>query len=674
MFTKSKLGLAVLAVLSLSDEALGRIRLLERDNRSVLLHPRRFGRENPPVIEKLSKACDGQVCGNLAGAAITPLLAAQPECSQQDMADQIIDAAQQFDEATRANMIALAVEYRQAEKNTPPDFTTNPPTPRNSVFCQKAPKNAELNGLVQSQDPANGDIFFDPLTKASVKRGDQPNTFPFGQSADNGGGNNNGTNTGNNNGTDAGDIGGSNNGTEIGTNNGNAGGAAGNSGNSSALPPCEATVTVTVAPTATPSSGANNGNAGGAAGAIGDFGSCSVPEIEFAVGFDNRKETSFQPVDKESFDHGSAQAFNIIAQFVCDTLTNKCQADQTAKDTCKKAQDAGNAATAKTGAQADAFNAAFGKTTNFANVQPIDDQGRPVGSATGGDGNTGTGNTGNSTDTGAGNGTGNTGNSTDDTGAGDGDSNSNGGASGAIGDFGSCSVPEIEFGVGFDKRKETSFQPIDKDSFDHGSAQAFNIIAQFVCDTLTNKCQADQTAKDTCKKAQDAGNAATAKTGAQADAFNAAFGKTTNFADVQPIDDQGRPVGSATGGDGNASTGNTGNSTDDTDAGDANTGTTSNTGAGNTDTGAGAGAGGNLQTFNEALGGVAAPTVTASGDEKFQVEGNDSFTALRNAVVRSCDVQNNKCSNAANASGNKGDLTVANCNAQQQRCIAAAPQ
>ena len=51
----------------------------------------------------------------------------------------------------------------------------------------------------------------------------------------------------------------------------------------------------------------NNGNAGGnagannggaAAGAIGDFGSCSVPEVEFGVGFDGRKETSFQPVDK----------------------------------------------------------------------------------------------------------------------------------------------------------------------------------------------------------------------------------------------------------------------------------------------------------------------------------------------------------------------------------------
>ena len=35
-----------------------------------------------------------------------------------------------------------------------------------------------------------------------------------------------------------------------------------------------------------------------AAPAIGNFGSCSVPQIEFGAGFDNRKETSFEPVDK----------------------------------------------------------------------------------------------------------------------------------------------------------------------------------------------------------------------------------------------------------------------------------------------------------------------------------------------------------------------------------------
>lgn len=31
---------------------------------------------------------------------------------------------------------------------------------------------------------------------------------------------------------------------------------------------------------------------------IGDFGSCTVPQIKFATGFDNRKETAFEPVDQ----------------------------------------------------------------------------------------------------------------------------------------------------------------------------------------------------------------------------------------------------------------------------------------------------------------------------------------------------------------------------------------
>ncbi len=32
-------------------------------------------------------------------------------------------------------------------------------------------------------------------------------------------------------------------------------------------------------------------------GTVGNFGSCSTPKIEFGVGFDNRKETSFRPAD-----------------------------------------------------------------------------------------------------------------------------------------------------------------------------------------------------------------------------------------------------------------------------------------------------------------------------------------------------------------------------------------
>jgi hypothetical protein len=87
-------ALVVLSVFSLSDVAFGRIRWLERDGNPVFLHPRRFGQEHPAVIDKIHEACPGQVCGVLGGAAITPLIAAQGECTQQDMADRIISQLQ----------------------------------------------------------------------------------------------------------------------------------------------------------------------------------------------------------------------------------------------------------------------------------------------------------------------------------------------------------------------------------------------------------------------------------------------------------------------------------------------------------------------------------------------------------------------------------------------------
>ncbi|KAG8931894.1 hypothetical protein FRC02_001979 [Tulasnella sp. 418] len=76
----------------------------------------------------------------------------------------------------------------------------------------------------------------------------------------------------------------------------------------------------------------------------------------------------------------------------------------------------------------------------------------------------------------------------------------------------------------------------------------------------------------------------------------------------------------------------------------------------------------NLQQFTGQLGGVVAPTVVASGAE-FQVEGNASFKNLQSALVRSCDVQNNKCANASNGAGQSATFSVGDCNAQQQECI-----
>ncbi|KAJ7125544.1 hypothetical protein C8R43DRAFT_1098860 [Mycena crocata] len=179
MISPFQFGVLAVALISASEPVLGGEQWLERDGRAIQLNPRRFGQNHPPVLQKLRAACGHGICAKLAGAAVTPLLAKQPECSQQDFADKIIQTSLQFDAATQANMLAIAIEYRQTEKNTSPDFKTKPPTLRNSVFCQKAPANAGLNGLVQAQDPANGDVFFDPATGQSVQRGAQPNTFPF---------------------------------------------------------------------------------------------------------------------------------------------------------------------------------------------------------------------------------------------------------------------------------------------------------------------------------------------------------------------------------------------------------------------------------------------------------------------------------------------------------------
>ncbi|KAF8256605.1 hypothetical protein EI94DRAFT_1475077, partial [Lactarius quietus] len=77
----------------------------------------------------------------------------------------------------------------------------------------------------------------------------------------------------------------------------------------------------------------------------------------------------------------------------------------------------------------------------------------------------------------------------------------------------------------------------------------------------------------------------------------------------------------------------------------------------------------NLQTFTGSLG-ATAPSVTQTSDGEFQVENNASFKQLNNACQRSCDVQHNQCADAANSSGNKGNLTVAACGMQQNQCSA----
>lgn len=66
-------------------------------------------------------------------------------------------------------------------------------------------------------------------------------------------------------------------------------------GGGSDIQPIGSAVTVTygdmsASPTTTPTPTPN--------GDVGNFGTCTTPQIEFGAGFDGRNETSYRPVDK----------------------------------------------------------------------------------------------------------------------------------------------------------------------------------------------------------------------------------------------------------------------------------------------------------------------------------------------------------------------------------------
>lgn len=321
---------------------------------------------------------------------------------------------------------------------------------------------------------------------------------------------------------------------------------------------------------------------------LGDFGSCTVPEISFGVGFDNRKETSFEPTNLVDYNHGSADNIDIITDFMCDQLVNSCKADATAQATCKQAAAAADTQPPQTGFQADAFNAVMGIKTNFGAIDVVTDQGTTLGvdgtntgaaaaatsaisvatasaaaaaaatttaaavdaissadcppatvtvtvSAAADAADTTTSATVAATTT-----------SVVATAATDAASAASTDSAAQIGDFGSCTIPQIEFGVGFDGRTETAFQPTNQVDYNHGSADNIAVITQFMCNNLVNTCGANDLAKTTCATATTAAANAedgTVPTGKQADAFNAVFGIQTNFAAVDVISNTGVNLG-----------------------------------------------------------------------------------------------------------------------------------
>ncbi|KAM6496957.1 proline-rich protein [Amanita muscaria] len=121
---------------------------------------------------KWEQAClaagGGQQCNPQSVASFTTLLAAAGPCDQQDQADKMIDLAKTLQ--NNGQVIALTQIFAQQPRNTPTSLSV--------PYCQKAPRNAELDGLFQCQFAgANPKVFV-----GGVAVGGQ-GTIPFGHNA-----------------------------------------------------------------------------------------------------------------------------------------------------------------------------------------------------------------------------------------------------------------------------------------------------------------------------------------------------------------------------------------------------------------------------------------------------------------------------------------------------------
>jgi len=77
MFARPALVLLVTQVALLLGGVEARFLIPERDGRAIFA--RRFGQEHPQVIEDLGKACPGQICGVLSGAAVSHRFISPPD-------------------------------------------------------------------------------------------------------------------------------------------------------------------------------------------------------------------------------------------------------------------------------------------------------------------------------------------------------------------------------------------------------------------------------------------------------------------------------------------------------------------------------------------------------------------------------------------------------------------
>ncbi|KAI0600083.1 hypothetical protein F4775DRAFT_91153 [Biscogniauxia sp. FL1348] len=132
---------------------------------------------------------------------------------------------------------------------------------------------------------------------------------------------------------------------------------------------------------------------------------------------------------------------------------------------------------------------------------------------------------------------------------------------------------------------------------------------------------------------------------------NAASGNATNNA----AEDDCEADDAAAAGQ-NASAGNS-------TAGNANSNSNSNANSGATAT-----QGVDVNAFTGNVGSAPVPVISSAAERPFSVNG-DTFLNAGAAIQRACDVQKNKCANAANSGA--ADISTSDCETQQQECVAA---
>ncbi|KAI1804954.1 hypothetical protein F4811DRAFT_552274 [Daldinia bambusicola] len=87
----------------------------------------------------------------------------------------------------------------------------------------------------------------------------------------------------------------------------------------------------------------------------------------------------------------------------------------------------------------------------------------------------------------------------------------------------------------------------------------------------------------------------------------------------------------------------------------------------NSNNGGTATSGVNVNAFTGSVGSAPVPVISSAAEKPFSVNGAE-FLNQGAAIQRACDVQKNACANAAN--GGDKSISVADCDAQQQQCVA----